>query len=53
MASILIADDQACIRQFLSEELTHEGCHVETAGDAESVSGHLKSSRPDAVVLDL
>ena len=45
MAKILIVDDQACIRELLSEELLSEGYRVTTAGDAESVSGHLRFSR--------
>lgn len=53
MAKILIVDDQACIRELLSEELTSDGYRVATAGNAESISGHLKFSRPDLVILDL
>lgn len=53
MAKILIVDDQPCIRELLSEELLSEGYRVATAGDAESISGHLRFSRPDLIVLDL
>jgi len=53
MAKILIVDDQACVRELLSEELISEGYGVATAGDAESISGHLRFSRPDLVLLDL
>jgi len=53
MAKILVADDQACVRELLSEELISEGYRVATAGDAESVRGDLRSSRPDLVLLDL
>ena len=53
MAKILIVDDQACVRELLSEELISEGYRVTTAGDAESISGHLRFSRPDLVLLDL
>jgi len=53
MTKILIVDDQACIRELLSEELISEGYRVATAGDAESVSGHLRFSQPDLVLLDL
>ena len=52
MAKILIVDDQACIRELLSDELTSDGYRVATAGNAESISGHLKFSRPDLVILD-
>ncbi|OEU78361.1 MAG: hypothetical protein BA865_08405 [Desulfobacterales bacterium S5133MH4] len=53
MSKILIVDDQQCVRELLSEELISEGYRVATAGDAESVRGHVKSSKPDLVVLDL
>ncbi|MBW1795778.1 MAG: response regulator [Deltaproteobacteria bacterium] len=53
MANILIVDDQQCIRELLSEELMCEGYRVESVGDAESVTGHLRFSRPDLVLLDL
>jgi two-component system response regulator (stage 0 sporulation protein F) len=53
MAKILIADDQPCVQELLSEELISEGYRVVTAGDAESVRGHVRSSRPDLVLLDL
>ena len=53
MAKILIVDDQPCVREILSEELILEGYRVATAGDAESISGHLRFSRPDLVLLDL
>ena len=53
MAKILIADDQPCVQELLSEELISEGHRVVTAGDAESVRGHVRSSRPDLVLLDL
>ena len=53
MAKILIVDDQACVRELLSEELILEGYQVATAGDVESVRGHLRFSQPDLVLLDL
>ncbi len=53
MANILIVDDQACVRQLLSEELTDEGYRVTSVGDAESARAHLKASQPDLVLLDL
>jgi DNA-binding response OmpR family regulator len=53
MANILIVDDQPCVRQLLSEELICDGYRVAGADDAESVWRHLRSSRPDLVILDL
>jgi len=51
--SILIVDDEQWIRKLLSEELIGEGYTVASVGDAESLRGYLRSSRPDLVVLDL
>ena len=53
MANILIVDDQQCVRKLLSEELIPEGHRVHVLGSAESVSGHLRFSKPDLVLLDL
>jgi DNA-binding NtrC family response regulator len=53
MAKILIVDDQPCVREIFAEELISEGHQVVTAGDAESVKGHLRFSRLDLVLLDL
>ncbi|MBW1743678.1 MAG: response regulator, partial [Deltaproteobacteria bacterium] len=53
MATILVVDDQACIREVISEELASEGHLVTLAGDAESVKGHVRFSEPDLVLLDL
>lgn len=53
MASILIVDDQRCVRKLLSEELILEGYRVHGVGDVASVSGYLRFSRPDVVLLDL
>lgn len=53
MANILIIDDQACVRQLISEELVLEGHRVHGAGDVRSVREHLQSCKPDLVLLDL
>ena len=53
MANILIIDDQAYVREFLSEELGHAGYRVSSVGDAESIWGYIIDSRPDLVLLDL
>jgi len=53
MANILIVDDQACVRELLSEELISEGYGVATVGDAKSIRGYLRFLRPDLVLLDL
>jgi len=53
MAKILVVDDQACVRELISEELIIEGHQVTSVGDAKSVRKHLLFSRPDVVLLDL
>jgi DNA-binding response OmpR family regulator len=53
MASILVVDDQPCVRQIISEELILEGYQVRSLGDTESVREHLQLFRPDLVLLDL
>lgn len=53
MAQILIVDDQPYVREFLSEELAHDGYRTKTIGDPDSIWGHLTNWRPDVVLLDL
>ena len=53
MPNILIIDDQPCVRALLSEELAADGYRVEGLGDGDSVRTHLRSTRPDLVLLDL
>jgi DNA-binding response OmpR family regulator len=53
MATILIIDDQACIRQLLSDTLAAEGYRVQGVGDVQSVSAHLRRAPPDLVLLDM
>ena len=53
MAHVLIVDDQPYVREFLSEELAHDGYRTEAIGDPDSIWGHLTHWRPDVVLLDL
>ena len=53
MPFVLIVDDQPFLRELFSEELLNEGYHVESVGEASSIWGYLKGSRPDLVLLDL
>jgi two-component system response regulator (stage 0 sporulation protein F) len=52
MANIVIIDGQPCVRKLISRELIHDGHQVESFADAESVMRHLRSSRPDLVLLE-
>lgn len=53
VASILIIDDQSCVRQLISEELILEGHKVHGLSGAQLVREHLQCLQPDLVLLDL
>jgi DNA-binding NtrC family response regulator len=53
MDKILIVDDQECVRQLLTEELTSEGYQVTSADDVESAKKRVSFFEPDLVLLDL
>ena len=50
---VLVVDDEAGIRQTLSEVLKDEGYRVTTAGSGKEGLEVLRSERPDAVLLDI
>jgi DNA-binding NtrC family response regulator len=49
---ILIVDDEPSNRNILSQELTHDGYSVLTAGDGREALKKVESSRPDLIILD-
>ena len=51
--SILIVEDSATDRQFLSELLAKHGYKVETAQNAEEALAKAKQLRPDLVLMDV
>ena len=53
MTTILVVDDQLCVRQLVCDELADEGYEVLEAPDARSVGSRLESGGIDLVVLDL
>ena len=53
MKKVLIVDDQQCVRQLVSEELSSEGYSVATVSDAKTARESVRLFRPDLVVLDL
>ncbi len=53
MGSILIIDDQPCVRELVSEELSLEGYQVHGVGNEKSVREYLLFLQPDLVLLDL
>ena len=51
--SILIVDDSATDRQFLSDLLSKNGFKVATAENAEEALAKAKQLRPDLVLMDI
>src|SRR5438094_9340174 len=51
--NILIVDDSATDRQFLSELLVKNGYKVSTADSAEDALAKVKQHRPDLVLMDV
>ena len=50
---ILVADDEASIRQIVEARLKMAGYEVVTAGDGAETLEHFKAEHPDLVVLDI
>jgi DNA-binding response OmpR family regulator len=50
---VLVVDDDAAIREMLSEYLSSHGYAVALAGDGASMRSQLESTAPDIVLLDL
>jgi len=53
MSSILVVDDEAGIRELLSEILQDEGYRVHLAENAAQARESRHSVRPDLVLLDI
>jgi len=53
MSEILIVDDEADIRDLLSELLRDEGYDTRTAHDADSTFAAIEAAPPDLIVLDI
>ena len=53
MADLLIAEDDADVRKWLSIALRSEGHSVRVAEDGEAALAALSSRRPDALILDI
>lgn len=52
MALVLVVDDEFGITEVLDTLLTSEGHRVQTAPNGRRALEHLRSERPDAVLLD-
>jgi DNA-binding response OmpR family regulator len=53
LASILIVDDQAGVRELIAQELINEGYSVAAVADAETAKAYVEDLKPDLVLLDL
>lgn len=51
--NILVVDDEAVLAELVSMALRYEGWEIATAGDGASAIAAARSTRPDAVVLDV
>ncbi len=53
MADVLIVDDEADIRDIISDLLGDEGYSARTAHDADSAFAAVEASAPDLIILDI
>lgn len=53
MANVLVVDDDAVVREVLSEYLQRDGHRVTEAADGDTALALLRQSPPDLVVLDV
>ena len=53
MADILIVDDEADIRDIISDLLQDEGYSARTAHDADSAFAAIETAPPDLIILDI
>lgn len=52
-ASILVVDDDADLRNLITEFLRSTGLSVESAANGEEMDAHIAAKMPDLIVLDL
>lgn len=50
---VLLADDDPVARRFLGALLRHDGCEVREVADGEALLQAARSSRPDAILMEL
>ena len=53
MADVLIVDDEADIRDIISDLLRDEGYSARTAHDADSAFAAVEAAAPDLIILDI
>lgn len=52
-AHILVCDDEADVREMLSEYLSRRGFRITAAGGAEDLRKTLETAKPDLILLDI
>jgi signal transduction histidine kinase/DNA-binding response OmpR family regulator len=52
-ARILVVDDEANLRELLTQEFTEAGYQVSTAADGRAAIAAVRTDRPDLIVLDV
>jgi DNA-binding response OmpR family regulator len=53
MAKLLVVDDDKNLRALYEQELSDEGHEVAAAGSGQEALEHLKTKRPDLIILDI
>jgi len=53
LVNLLIVDDEASLRDFLTIVFEEEGWHVETAGSLSEAHAAIQKQEPDVVLCDL
>ena len=53
MKHILIVEDEEFLVRALEDNLSAEGCTIDTAGNGEEAMEHVQKKKPDLILLDL
>lgn len=53
MNNVLIVEDESSLMEALEDNLTAEGCMVDTAKDGEEALEKIRKKKPDLILLDL
>ena len=53
MSTVLVVEDEANVRKLVSVNLSSRGYTVLEAKDGQQALGHLRSTSPDLIVLDI
>ena len=53
MKNVLIVEDEEFLIRALEDNLSAEGCTIDTARNGEEAIDHVKKKKPDLILLDL